>query len=1155
MQVGRAATLLGALLLAAWQAPAWAAAPGLRTPERLTAGGSDEFLGSLSPDGQTLYFISNRNATTQVFAQALAGGTPNLVFEEGADATFARPSPDGTTLAYISTRDDATGDVCLRELPAGKRRCLTGPDTSDANVFWFPDGQSLGVVSRRGMHGDLELRRIDRGAQTQEGTLLLREGVSSPALHPDGRWLAFVPVERASTDVGIAFAMRPAKGLRLVQLGAQGHQEVTLPLPGVTGFPAFSVDGHYLYFAQNLSDTNFDGRIDGHDHSVLFRIRFDPSAPHPIATTVPEQLTSARWDCQYPAPTRGRLIATCHVEGSLDLYSLPLEGAVAPDWSPAKLREVLSVSRDPWQQLLVLSHLVARAAGAERIGLLREMTRIHLKLGELASASFHAQAAAASAKEDGAVQGWATVVGELVGHRRDELRLSGGQLDDTFLGDQRARVRRLGRLLQNPSAAVRDFARLAQVEVLDVMGEEGRALQVLDGVKLGAVEDPFVLHAFAERGLGLLRSTGRRDALLKALAALAEHEALDGVVRVDFAEQVVAELERGVGLDERKAAIAAWGTRFDRGGELGFRLALEAQLLALTPQSQEDVRAAIFKLYKQNDAPERRRALVAATCRRAAEIDNAYLLYEFSNTWVSQVRRDNAERDAAVDLYRQIVLDKAWIHNDKAEFGDARGTFWGLTLQTDDLEAHAGFLEARLREGKQDGLDLYRQRFGATPDDPVLHFAEAWMAARELPRLRSDAERNAAFDRAEGHARAAATALSQSPGLSQLRGYLAQERFLLLGDRQAGVTAVDHHQMALDLARGRPRYEASILSDLALLQSQLGNHALALGAIDRRRLLPMRDAAEALSLRLARARSLMHVGRAREASAEAEAALADAEAKAELASLRPLALDRAALMAYAAGDAKLARSHYEALCAAPPLTRQAGLDRANQMRWALMAGAAAAADGDHAAALRWLDQARQGLARLGAADLAEGSRTWSHSPDLGTEDFTLIVQGLSAHSARSSGQGAQARTELLDRQAGLESRLAQRPDEDGIVLDLAENQYRLALVARDAGDGATARVHLEQGLRRAAEFGVRTGTVASDVRLDLLRAYAEGLLSGRLGPGAATAAYESDLREVHTFLCARANPARAAERFVLGVYLTLLELAHHKPASPAGGTP
>ena len=39
----------------------------VQRPERLTAGVSDQFLGQLAPDGHTLYFVSNRNTTNEIY--------------------------------------------------------------------------------------------------------------------------------------------------------------------------------------------------------------------------------------------------------------------------------------------------------------------------------------------------------------------------------------------------------------------------------------------------------------------------------------------------------------------------------------------------------------------------------------------------------------------------------------------------------------------------------------------------------------------------------------------------------------------------------------------------------------------------------------------------------------------------------------------------------------------------------------------------------------------------------------------------------------------------------------------------------------------------------------------------------------------------------
>ena len=1141
-----------ALLLALLPASAWAVAPvGLRVPVRLTAGASDELLGVRGPD-RTLYFVSNKNATTQIFAQP-DGGTPHLLFDEGADTTFARPSPDGTQLAYITARHDATGDVCLRTVSGDQRRCLTGPETSEAQAFWFPDGQSLGVVQRHGMHGDLVLERLDLQGRSL-GRVVPETGISSPALHPDGHWLAWVPVERASADVGVAFSVRPAARLNLGRVGESGKVTLLLPLPGVSGFPAFSPDGRFLYFAQHLSDTNADGRIDGHDHSVLFRLPFDPTARDPLGDRQPEQLTSARWDCQYPVPTADALLATCHVDGSLDVYTMPLEGAVNRAWTEAQLRELLDAGRDPWAQLLVLSHLLQRVRDpAQRVDVQREMARMHLELGELASAEFHMVSAVQRAPKDEVLGGQHAVVLEWIGHRQDERRLAGGKLDDRFLTAQRDRLRRLGALVKQAPLAVQQVAIIAQADMLDVMGEQGRALALLERLDAGKLVDPFAIHAYVDRALPIWRSLGRQSTALVALAKLADHDALSSTERLDLAEQFVTALEMGVGPAERAARVATWLSKVDRAGELGFRLAVEQHVLTITHDAGDAVRAVLFQLYKQNDAPERRRALVAATARRAAEVDNAYLLYQFANSWVSQVDPEAADRLAAIDLYRQVGLDKAWIHVADGKTADARGTFWGLTLQTDDLEAHVGFMEARLAEGKTDVADAYAKRY---PDGhPIRHVVDAWLLARGLVAMTDPIARRQALDLAEVHAKAAVAGLPQSAGLSQLRGWLRHERFVLDGDRQAGVEALDHDDMALDLAQGRPRYVAPLLSNIGLLQSALGNHALALRTLEERQKLPLRSPAEDVALRLARIRSLHHLDRAQEASVLAESTLTLVEADPTLQAWRALVLDRAALVAYAAGRAPLAVDHTRTLLALAPTTGDAGLDAANRVRWTLLAAAAADLSGDHPSALRRLAEVDTQLDTLDPADLLRGLPPTARTVPVEPDAWRRLVLGLRAAAAEALHDEPVARTALEARLVRLSAAHTADVDDDDLTLDMASTSLRLAVLDRDAGHPEAAVAHLEAGLRAAAEHATHSGTIASDVTIDLLRAYAEGVLSGKLRPGPERAAFLSRLREVHGFLCARGNPARAAERFVLGLYLSVFDLSPLAPESPVRPVP
>jgi len=77
---------IGVSFLALWVGltagtPARAEGAGLRTPVRLTAGDSNQMMGSLSPDGSALFFVSDQNATAELFVQRPVDSGPRLLFE------------------------------------------------------------------------------------------------------------------------------------------------------------------------------------------------------------------------------------------------------------------------------------------------------------------------------------------------------------------------------------------------------------------------------------------------------------------------------------------------------------------------------------------------------------------------------------------------------------------------------------------------------------------------------------------------------------------------------------------------------------------------------------------------------------------------------------------------------------------------------------------------------------------------------------------------------------------------------------------------------------------------------------------------------------------------------------------------------------------
>jgi Tol biopolymer transport system component len=1073
-----------------------ASAGGVRAPERLTAGTGNQFLGALSPDRSLLYFVSDEESTTRVYVQDVARGIPRLLFEEMADVTWPRPSPDGKRLLYISYRTDAAGDLCVRDLPAGERRCLTDEKSAELQAVWLPDGKNIAVLTRGSLHGDLELREVSPAGGL--GATLARGNLSSPSFSPDGRWLAYIPIERGSRDIGPSFLARAGDAIDFVRLDgkAGAAQRAVVDLPGTSAFPGFSADGKWLYFTQFLNDTNLDGTIDGNDNGVLFRVEFTDGRLGP-----PDQLTSARWNCQYPIPAADRLVATCLQHGSLDVFTIPLDGGVPPEWSLARLDDELSASTDRWERLLLLSHRGNSPA------VLEEMIRLHLELGELESALFYAHRLEKSDATTG------LVLVELCGHRKADAALSLGMLSSAFVRDARSRLDRLAQV-RHPLAAV------VRSEILDTLGDETAARAALDGVD---VADPLVASLYADRLLDLYRGEPRYFDLYRPLA---ERD-------LGHAQAFVRELARGAGPAERARRADEWLKRVDPDSDLAFLLALERALADLTPETQEPVRARVFDIYRRNKELERRKALVGATVRGAVAADNEYLLYQFADTWVSFVPRERAERRYAEALFRDAVLERAYVEEARQKIGDARGRFFGVTLQTESLEAHAGFIEMRLLEKIDPAKD-----YAKDPDGVPARYARAYLLAQGLLARRDPVRREGASAQAIAELQAIAAHAPQRAEVHLLWAYIAHVRWLLGGDRLAAVEANAHYLMALDLARESPRHRATILEGVARLQSSVGNYAIALGFLEERHKLPFPGELPRFAHGLALARARYHLADAAGAAAMVDELLSANDAA--LARFRPIALDRSALYHLEAGDAAVAAERYAALW---PLVEKDTAPDARRNRVTTQLGWAAAT----LAAKR----AGEALAHISAAEklLGAGPPAPRDGPygrerppgGLVPGDYVMLLEGLRAQASLLAGNLPEAAVALGRRRDALAARLGKDDlDEDRVELALAEAQ--LALVAHRRREDDQALLHLGAARAYWDEWSARTGTPIDDLGLAIVAGYADLHLSAgvpleRFGfnlPERLAAAYArlSQLR----------NPAWEPMRARYELYLTLLSL-------------
>ena len=126
---------------------------------RLTQGSNIDTEPVFSPDGQSVYFTSDRGGSPQIYRVAASGGDPKRVTFSGSYNVSPTISPDGRHLAYIS-RDEGRFRVVLHELATGQTRVLTD-SARDESPSFAPNGQAVLYATEQGGRGVLGTVSLD----------------------------------------------------------------------------------------------------------------------------------------------------------------------------------------------------------------------------------------------------------------------------------------------------------------------------------------------------------------------------------------------------------------------------------------------------------------------------------------------------------------------------------------------------------------------------------------------------------------------------------------------------------------------------------------------------------------------------------------------------------------------------------------------------------------------------------------------------------------------------------------------------------------------------------------------------------------------------------------------------------------------------------
>lgn len=147
---------------------------------RLTTSRAIDTEGSWSPDGQQIYFTSDRSGGPQVYRIGVSGGSPERITFEGGYNARPRLSPDGTKLAMVHL-DRGNYRIAVLDLE-NETLLVLSTGQQDESPSFAPNSDTLIYATRQGRNGVLETVSADGLIRQRMGSggADVREPVWSP---------------------------------------------------------------------------------------------------------------------------------------------------------------------------------------------------------------------------------------------------------------------------------------------------------------------------------------------------------------------------------------------------------------------------------------------------------------------------------------------------------------------------------------------------------------------------------------------------------------------------------------------------------------------------------------------------------------------------------------------------------------------------------------------------------------------------------------------------------------------------------------------------------------------------------------------------------------------------------------------------------------
>ncbi|MBF0220087.1 MAG: PD40 domain-containing protein [Gammaproteobacteria bacterium] len=1018
--------------------------------ERITVGPWDNFDPTARSDNDTLYFTRSQNQIPRIYLHKISQRQSQPLPGIEGDSKDPALSPNGKQLAYTAYHSDSRGDVCLLDLLQEEKHCLTSNNESDRSPFWI-DNQHLGFLSKPPQENNWQLRVMNLHSSAQQ-TLLSGQISAATASH-SGRY--------------IILNQQLDNGQRQTVLYDR-HDNSQRPLspfdlPGVPGFYAFSSDDQQLYFNYHLSDTNHDQLIDGNDHSVAFRIDFAQllSSDKPL---LPEQLTSVSDNCSFPAISGEKLLLTCALDGSLDIYQAPLSGTVPIHWKRETLWDAHRSARSPQERLLLINAMRFRFGdlfnAANTIDLLERLLSLHLQTQELTAANYYIQQLQQRYlnHRDSNRRPLAAFYRQLESYTR-LLALKAAEPSGVITN----RFERAAATLKSEVEGMREWPQLQQIILATLessLNQPEAALARLNRLPQISTLLPLEQYLSFERYRELYKDQPKR--LLPHYSAMIHSSTLSPESRLYYAfnylKLLAQSAESAAERHQQLIEQAALETPEHPLTQLflGELAALELSQ-ATAGQASNDLFRSFATLLKNNSKdPLLRRAMHTRAITILGDANRFELMELLSRNWLTTTHIDELDFIYSAEQYSIITMDKAYGMMQQKDLLRTYNTFYSAIRQTNDLEAYYQFVTLGLTAGLnraenlKTSLDLLKQQKILTDRGSYVNALQQLHLTAELPAT----ERTTSLQIIKQPLLAEPAPEGLGAALYDLLlGYLSHEQLNISRngfnyDKTLFEQAHHHYMMALDLGRDNSRISAAAWENLAWLHFEVGNYALAAGYFNHRMAYPFPHANNEVASRLSYARSLFYSNAGKTAAEEAQRALQLAQTTdMPLAAIR----EKSAFYQMQAGDYGAAAKSYQQLMK----ESSAELSGANLARILLAYGYCEMRSGNLTEARLLLQQSDAAAAKVDRQTPQQANASGKRLPYY-PERQQLIAHGLMANMAKAENDNA---TALQHRQLHLQLLQSLAGESNRFALKEAQ---RLSQVTRDLNQIAALHETLQQ---------------------------------------------------------------------------------------------